>query len=50
MAKTIKDFAEEQVQMKDIQYLVEQIESTCLQAFDELRDELELIKVKAFNN
>ncbi len=50
MAKTIKDFAEEQVQMKDIQYLVEQIESTCLQAIDELRDELELIKVKAFNN
>ncbi len=50
MAKAIKDFAEEQVQMKDIQYLVEQIESTCLQAFDELRDELELIKEKAFNN
>ncbi len=45
MAKTIKNFAEEQFQMNDIENMVYQIESVCLQAFDELSEELKLIQL-----
>jgi PAS domain S-box-containing protein len=45
MAKSIKNFAEEQFQMKDIENMVYQIESVCLQAFDELNEELKLIQL-----
>jgi PAS domain S-box-containing protein len=45
MAKTIKNFAEDQFQMNDIENMVFQIESVCLQAFDELSEELKLIQL-----
>jgi PAS domain S-box-containing protein len=45
MAKSIKNFAEEQFQMNDIENMVYQIESVCLQAFDELNEELKLIQL-----
>jgi PAS domain S-box-containing protein len=45
MAKSIKNFAEEQFQMNDIENMLYQIESLCLQAFDELNEELKLIQL-----
>jgi PAS domain S-box-containing protein len=45
MAKSIKNFAEEQFLMNDIENMVYQIESVCLQAFDELNEELKLIQL-----
>ncbi len=45
IAKSIKNFAEEQFQMNDIEDMVYQIESVCLQAFEELSEELKLIQL-----